>query len=901
MHSGQPRFGRSISFRLGCLVTTAVTIAVVTIGTAMAWHELERFASSRREALFSTASAFSAAVADPLAVANPAAVRQALRAIRRIPGTVEAEVYGADGTLIADLGGAVRLSDDVDLTEKTDTSANLRLLTSHTVKVAVPVFNSGSEIGRLVLVSETGDLMSSLRDVLYGLLAAGILALGIGLGISLRLQRGITGPIGALATKMSSIRQSHDYASSVEVRGDDETAVLASSFNAMISEILERDRALLRHQSHLESEVEARTEDLSRAKAAAEAANQAKSTFLATMSHEIRTPMNGMLAMAELLATSELPPRQKRYAEVISRSGQSLVAIINDILDLSKVEAGKMDLENAPLSVNEVIDTVTALFAERALAKGLDLAAFVSTSAPTEMLGDQVRLTQIISNLVNNALKFTERGHVLIRVLRVDTNLRIEVKDTGIGIGSDKISDIFASFTQAEQSTARRYGGTGLGLSICKKLVEAMGGEIGVESALGVGSTFWASIPIKGASFLSAPPTNYDTLPVRIASSRTALLHASLASLTEVGVAASLSMPGHPGSAFWIVDAAILRQGSGRPDDAAAVVAVCSPSEDAQDLLSSGRADRILTWPISQADWRPLANEFCSGRLMAATIKSTPAPLSLLTFSGARVLVADDSAVNREVASEALRRFGVTAEVVENGVEAVEAVSRAPYDLVLMDGSMPELDGFDATRRIRLHETETGATRTPIVALTAHVLGAQADEWRDAGMDDFLHKPLSISKLELCLRQWLTSGPSQLTQPDIEAPAATDGALLNEETLLQLQDMSNASGGGFARRVFELFEAQSLRLVEALDEAAMRGSASETAKAAHALKSTSLNIGAALLAIRVAHVENAARDHGAVPSVDEIGALRAVLELSRANLSARLLGRMEAAHEKHAA
>ncbi|MBM3519571.1 MAG: hybrid sensor histidine kinase/response regulator, partial [Alphaproteobacteria bacterium] len=277
---------------------------------------------------------------------------------------------------------------------------------------------------------------------------------------------------------------------------DGETGLLIDAFNRMMAEIRVRDQALEGSRQTLEMKVAERTRQLKTAKEVAEVANRAKSDFLATMTHEIRTPMNGLMVMAELLNAANLGPRQQRYAEIVLKSGQGLLSIINDLLDLSKIEAGKLDLEKIPVDPTAIADDVVGLFWEHAAGKGLDLAARSSPTVPRKVLADPVRLNQILTNLTNNALKFTETGQVLISLHFEAGRLVISVADSGIGIRREKIDRLFEAFTQADQSTTRRYGGTGLGLTICRRLVDAMGGVITVQSEFGKGSIFRVSIPV---------------------------------------------------------------------------------------------------------------------------------------------------------------------------------------------------------------------------------------------------------------------------------------------------------------------------------------------------------------------------------------------------------------------
>ena len=879
----QVRPGRSLNFKLGRMVVASLSVAAVSLAVSMCWREAERFTDARRDQMFATAAAFSAAVGKSVAANDAAAVRQALRAIGQVPGAVHAEVFDRGGRMLADLGGAARLSGDLDLSDRTSVSG-WRLLGAHTVKVSVPVVDSGARIGELVLVSETGDLAAALRDVVTGIFGATALALGIGLAISLRLQRAITSPLIALTRTMGEIRRSHDYAATIAIESDDETGALASSFNGMIAEIQQRDRALVLHQQHLEHEVQERTADLKVAKLAAEEANEAKSRFLATMSHEIRTPMNGMLVMADLLARAELAPRERRYAQVISRSGQSLVAIINDILDLSKIEAGKLDLESIPLRVSDVTDTVIALFAERAFGKGLDLAAYVSPDAVRPVLGDPVRITQIVSNLVNNALKFTESGSVLVRVDASPSALRIEVSDTGVGIAEDKLETIFASFSQADQSTARRYGGTGLGLSICKTLAEAMNGSIVVASEVGRGSAFTVELPLVAADVAAA------TRPVGGAGRRVAVdtgyAATSVVLLRAFDEAGYASIGPDEAPEIVVADAAALR--AGRPSGARCVVALVAAGDGGDDLLSSRVADRLLGWPVSSGELRDMLEDLGAGR-DAQTRDGTPAAAATRTdpdLSSARVLVADDSAVNREVACAALRRFGIEAETVEDGRAAAALIFEQRFDLVLMDGSMPELDGFAATRLVRAHEASTARARTPIVALTAHVLGDDADAWIHAGMDGVLHKPLSLPKLEECLRRWLASDVPETRAlvdraPVNEAASQPGTDVLDSDTLEQLEQMAEVAGGGFIARVLGLFDVQADSALEALESAAVERDFRAAASAAHAFKSVALNIGGRQLAGRLAVMEMLARHGTAVPDAETLDELREILARTR--------------------
>ena len=530
------------------------------------------------------------------------------------------------------------------------------------------------------------------------------------------------------------------------------------------------------------TKLETINQELVRARDAADAASRAKSEFLANMSHEIRTPMNGVLGMAELLLATDLTPRQRNLTENVQRSAVSLLAVINDILDFSKVEAGRLELEELELDLRDVIEDTVEMLARSAHVKGLELVASIPSDVCTRLRGDPGRLRQILTNLVGNAIKFTESGHVIVSVSERDATgdqraLQIDVTDTGIGISREALDRLFHAFTQADGSMSRRYGGTGLGLVIVRKLCRMMDGDVEVVSELGRGSTFRVTVrlPAGGPAEADEP----DDLGGLVVAGRRAMVvepsEPARTALTELlrGLGVTCDAVASPAAAAVVLAASAA--GGGRHDVVFSARPVAGEGAASPPWVrltrESDERDRAPTGPAAELP-KPIRRWRLIGALRHALGVAAPprrravgrTTTGLRRVLGLRVLVAEDNLINQEVTVGMLADLGCTAMCVGDGEQALAALAGEAFDLVLMDCQMPVMDGFEATRALRRREQGGGVHQT-VIALTANASPEDREACRAAGMDDFLAKPMDPESMFATILKWLSArnagGPPQ--------------------------------------------------------------------------------------------------------------------------------------------
>ncbi len=777
------------------MLASSLTLLLATSG--LMGYDLSKFRENLRSDLLFKAQIIGANSSSALKYGDSASIRDIITAIQKDPHIVCAAIIGADGQAYSfgwDMSMGKKLT-----TELLDNPKEQLKDTPTRIWIREPITYQKDEIGNVIVAADSAAWYERASD--YSKIAALIFVacFVVSFFLASLLQTLITRPILALASTMDKVSREKTYSLRAEVAGSDETGTMIQAFNVMLGEIEHQDAALSKARDELEERVKERTaelqkqvEDTIRAERqlananrelekaveeatalaeVAQSASKAKSEFLANMSHEIRTPMNGVIGMTELLLETALSESQRDFAMTIRSSAESLLLLINDILDFSKIEAGKLTLERVEFDLADVIDDALQLFIHRAQDKDLSLTCRVDPTLP-QLMGDPTRVRQVMVNLLGNAVKFTQDGGVTVSVTHASSTelgriqVEIDIEDTGIGIEANRLESIFASFTQADGSTTRKYGGSGLGLSICRQLASLMKGSIVAESTPGKGSKFRVKLELEQCVDSAVDPSRNSLAdaPVLLVQGENAFnpsiedhllsWRCHLIKVSSVGSALdSLST----GTAYRAIVLDL-------EDDLAGAISI------SRQVRRGAGKDTILVWVTSMAEREqlapqeaalfshilisPLRRKSLYSVLTRQHVAEQPASEAdqHLALAGVKVLLAEDNLINQRIAMQVLTKAGCAVDLVETGLDAVEAVRKRPYDVVLMDCQMPIMDGFTATREIRLLNKPW--SKVPIIAVTANAMSGDREQCLEAGMDDYLSKPIKPSTLVEVLAQW---------------------------------------------------------------------------------------------------------------------------------------------------
>lgn len=909
---------QSIQTKLTVAMLLTSGLALAIAGIAFVIHDMQSYRRFTTENLYALARLISENSTAALSFVDAQAARETLDGLRAEPQIVYAAIFRRDGRLFAEYRASASSSEMPEFSQLSSSPWSSFVVAGSNegdrgIENAIEVYKKigllGDDLGVVVVRANLTELDARWRWELAILLSVLLAAGSAANFLAARFQRKIAEPILALEDAMRDFSENHNYSAFVEKSSDDEIGRLIAGFNKMLDQILVRDKRL-----------EGVIRELNVAKESAELANSTKSRFIATLSHEIRNPMTAVLGMSELLAREQLDGRAQSYARSIHRATENLLYLVNDILDYSKIESGRMTLESIDFSLVEAIDSVIDVFASQACAKGVELIYLLPPNVPRRVCGDPVRLRQVLTNLIGNGLKFTDAGQVVLRVScaersqpatksNVDhVNIEFAVADTGIGIPASAQEDLFEAFSQVDMSTTRRYGGSGLGLAITKELVELMGGRLSVESSVGHGSTFnfnaSFSIPmlidevllptcaLAGAAIATPSDALWESLGFA--------LHGECATVTrwQLSQLRAIANGEYEAELLSTNQVVIIDWDgySGQRDISGETLATQIARTQATALWLVNGALKAASLPRNtpiQVFEKPVRYSELRRRLALLAHDSKTVEDSASSFmasqlsQSARILLVEDNLINQEVAVNMLHHFGCTVDVVADGRRAVDAASAKQYDLVLMDWQMPEMDGLTAAQAIRQRELAAALAAVPIVLVTATALSEDLSRKWVGTINGFVAKPYSIAQLSRVLKRWLPVVSTQVVaetpsvvpcysasvafDPPAASLAATiDNTILDESAFDNVRVIQRAGRPDLVVRLIELFLAHSTELLNAMELARWKRDAETLFREAHSLKNLSLNVGARDL-VRLSEAmerASAAKDWAQVASID---------------------------------